>query len=117
MAPTNTPLKITDTEIVNDFLLIKWSTGEESILSLQILRDNCPCATCAGETDVFGNIYKGPPQRKSSLSYQLSKIESVGHYALRFHWSDGHNTGIYTHELIQALAKADTKAGEGPDES
>jgi DUF971 family protein len=27
----------------------------------------------------------------------------VGRYAIRFHWSDGHSTGIYTFEHLREL--------------
>ena len=30
------------------------------IISDKNLRDRCPCANCSGESDVFGNKYKGP---------------------------------------------------------
>ena len=32
----------------------------------------------------------------------LERIEPVGSYALQFHWSDGHSTGIYTWTLLRA---------------
>ena len=41
-------------------LALSWNDKEESYVSFQLLRDNCPCAFCYGEKDVFGNIYKGP---------------------------------------------------------
>ena len=56
-------------EVLNDFLLLRWNDGSENSLPLKPLRDNCPCANCAGETDIFGNIYKGPPQRMKKESY------------------------------------------------
>ena len=59
-------------EIVNDLLLLRWSDNTENILSLKSMRDNCPCANCSGETDVFGNVYKGPPQSMNS-SYKLKE--------------------------------------------
>ncbi len=94
---------ITNYEIVNDFLLVSFDDDTEAIIGLQILRDNCPCALCAGETDVFGNVYKGPPQKTTDSSYQVHSIEAVGYYGLRPRWKDGHNSGIFTAELIQKL--------------
>ena len=44
-------------ETVNDLLLLKWEDGLEAVLELKTLREHCPCAHCAGEKDVFGNIY------------------------------------------------------------
>ena len=65
-------------EILNDLLLLQWDDGSENALPLKPLRDNCPCANCAGETDVFGNIYKGPPQIMNEKSYQVKGFQPVG---------------------------------------
>ena len=54
-------------EIVNDFLVIKWDNGEESYTSFEILRNNCPCAECSGETDALGNLYVGSGNPKSEV--------------------------------------------------
>ena len=87
-------------EIVNDMLLLKWDNDFEHVLLIKSIRDNCPCASCAGEKDVFGNVYKGPPQIKTGDSYILSGIQPVGYYALRPFWADGHSTGIFSFEFL-----------------
>ena len=97
-------LEIAHSELVNDFLLIKWTDETESIISFQTLRDNCPCASCAGETDALGNVYKGPEKLKSDSSYQLTQIEPVGYYGLRPHWGDQHNTGIFSFHVLKSLS-------------
>lgn len=96
-------LSIENYEVVNDFVLLSFSDGVEGMVSLQILRDNCPCAGCAGEKDIFGNVYKGPPQLKTESSYQLSGLQPVGYYGLRPFWKDGHNTGIFTAKLLNSM--------------
>lgn len=95
---------ISDTEIVNDLLLIQWSDNTDSAIPLTLLRDNCPCASCAGEKDALGNIYVGPPQKMTQQSYQLRGLQPVGYYGLRPVWSDGHSTGIYTIDFLKKLA-------------
>ena len=90
-------------EVLNDFLLLRWSDGSENSLPLKPIRDNCPCANCAGETDIFGNIYKGPPQRMKKESYMINGIQPVGYYALRPFWKDGHSDGIYSYEFLNKL--------------
>ncbi|MBJ13269.1 MAG: hypothetical protein CMG62_09405 [Candidatus Marinimicrobia bacterium] len=92
-------------EIVNDMLLLKWNDESEHALLVKSIRDNCPCASCAGEKDVFGNVYKGPPQIKTSDSYVLNGIQPVGYYALRPFWADGHSTGIFSFEFLFHLGK------------
>jgi Uncharacterized protein conserved in bacteria len=95
---------------INEFsdtaLVITWDDGHESIYLYEDLRQSCPCAAC-NQLRKFG---KGrlPFKRRirigdSSVSIQPENIEPVGHYAIRFRWNDGHDTGIYTFELLRKL--------------
>ncbi len=96
-------LQLKNYEIVNDLLLLQWDDKTENVLSLTPIRDNCPCANCAGETDVFGNIYKGAPQTMNENSYVISGIQPVGYYAIRPFWKDGHSDGIFSFEFLKKL--------------
>jgi DUF971 family protein len=98
-------LNLTYHEVVNDLLLLQWSDGSENAILLKGVRDNCPCASCAGETDVFGNVYKGPPQSMKEESYIVTGIQPIGYYAIRPFWKDGHSTGIYTFGLLKKLCE------------
>ena len=98
-------LQLNHHEVLNNLLLIQWNDDSENALPLKGLRDNCPCANCAGETDVFGNIYKGPPQKMREESYLISGIQPVGYYAIRPFWKDGHSTGIYSFEFLKKLCE------------
>jgi len=69
------------------------------------VRDNCPCANCAGETDVFGNIYKGPPQLIKEESYHITGIKPIGHYAIQVFWKDGHHDGIFSYQFLKKLCE------------
>ena len=84
-------------------LAIEWSDGQKTLLPLNLLRSRCPCAGCSGEKDVLGNTYKGPNQKYSPLSFQVSHYELVGLYGVRFFWKDGHHDGIYTFQLLFSL--------------
>ena len=92
-------------EIVNDMLLLKWDNDVEHVLLIKSIRDNCPCASCAGEKDVFGNIYKGPKKQLANLSFIILKINLIGHYAIRVFWKDGHSNGIYTFKKLKSLSE------------
>ena len=81
-------LEIAHSELVNDFLLIKWTDETESIISFQTLRDNCPCASCAGETDALGNVYKGPEKLKSDSKLALNLGGNARDDVIRFTWSE-----------------------------
>ncbi|NOZ74437.1 MAG: DUF971 domain-containing protein [FCB group bacterium] len=103
MKPTDPQL--TAYEVVNDQLLLQWSDGREGFLSLKTLRDACPCAVCVGESDVFGNIYKGAERPKTAASYNLIRLEPTGKYALCPRWGDGHDSGLFTFEYLRKLTE------------
>ena len=65
--------------------------------------DNCPCAFCSGETDVLGNVYKGPKKELQPIAYKATNWEQVGHYAIRIYWGDRHADGLYTYEMLRKL--------------
>jgi len=95
-------LKPEDIIVVGDNVAIKWNDGSESFITTQELREKCPCANCSGESDVFGNIYKGannaPDSRKK---YIIDGYIKIGHYAIRIMWGDGHNAGIYSFTFLK----------------
>ncbi len=35
----------------------------------------------------------------------IERIEPVGHYAVRLHFDDGHNTGLYTWRVLRTLGE------------
>ncbi len=73
----------------NGRVLIKWEDGERRQYPLDALRNACPCAGCRGHSP--GEVE--PPNVRGVV---LLHIAEVGSYAIRFEWSDGHSTGIYT---------------------
>src|SRR5215813_10056580 len=88
-------------------LIIHWSDGERREYSVRELRDACPCATCREK--------RSQPEEPKSLLPVLSlsearplaitKMQPVGNYAYSIEFSDGHNTGIYTLELLRQLGQ------------
>ena len=78
---------------------IRWSDGSESVYLARTLRLKCPCAMCVDENTGL-RILKEPG---IPLDVHPVKIEPVGRYGITIHWSDGHNTGIYTWEHLHAL--------------
>ena len=98
-------IAISDLILLESELAVKWNDKKESYIPLKLLRENCPCAFCSGETDAFGNVYKGPKKKLSATSYQATNMEKVGHYALRIFWGDNHADGLYTYEFIRKLGE------------
>jgi DUF971 family protein len=81
---------------------IKWSDDTETRYSAAQLRRVCPCAGCVNE-------WTGERTLKAdSVSDDLSfgKIALVGRYALTFHFSDGHETGIFSFDYLKRLSSA-----------
>ena len=87
-------------------LAIKWDDGTESFISLEKMRRNCPCASCHGETDVLGNVYKGPNRPLGGNDFKLLRLNNVGGYALNPVWADGHSTGLFSFEFLKQLGES-----------
>jgi len=101
----STEIVIKNFEIVNELLLVSFSDNSEAIVNLKTLRERCPCASCAGETDALGNVYRSTPQKKTTASYQVRQIMTVGYYGLKPIWGDNHNTGIFSANLLEKLSE------------
>lgn len=78
---------------------IVWDDGRTSIVTMQKLRQSCPCASCVHE--LTGE--KILDDSKIPDTIFCAKAEPVGHYALALHFSDGHSTGIYSFKLLYSL--------------
>jgi DUF971 family protein len=88
-------------------LVIEWSDGVTHRLPWKLLRDRCPCATCRVER-------AKPPAAKPLLSVLTPQearplapvsVRPVGNYAYAIGFNDGHNTGIYSLELLRDLGE------------
>ena len=93
-------------DIIGPELAIKWDDGSETFVGLEKMRRFCPCASCNGERDIMGNVYKGPEKPLGPKSFQIVRLNNVGGYAIQPQWADGHNTGLYSYDYIQRIAKA-----------
>lgn len=94
-------------QIEEDRLHIEWSDGQLREYSFHELRNGCPCATCAEKR-------KAPPAPSTSLPVlsaaeaapvRIVRMEAMGNYAYSIHFSDGHDTGIYTLEQLRELGR------------
>jgi DUF971 family protein len=95
-----------DLQQIGQELAIKWEDGTESFIALEKLRRACPCAGCKGESDVMGNLYKGPEQALSRKSFELRGWTMAGNYAVQPVWADGHNTGLFSFDYLKHVADA-----------
>jgi DUF971 family protein len=79
---------------------IEWSDGRETRYSAAKLRRSCPCAGCVNEWTGEKMLDDG----SISDDITFSSISIVGRYALNFHFSDGHDTGIFSFNYLWELA-------------
>lgn len=105
------PIKIL--RLGEDGIKIVWSSGEEHVLSSRVLRENCPSAPARAER---GDTSHDRPLSPSSGSLRiiehtvdeqlaLKQISPVGNYAVRLHWADGHDSGLFTFSLLDELGQ------------
>ncbi len=84
---------------------VTWDDGHDSVISLRVLRDACPCAGCKGETVLFKTYIPPSFNQETPGRYQLKAAVPVGNYALKLTWGDGHETGMYTWEQLRSLCE------------
>lgn len=88
-------------------MTIAWRDGHESHWSFGWLRDACPCAVCHEAREGEGRAPGVPKPKPATLlpMYEApprpQEVEPVGKYAIRFHWNDGHEAGIYSWEYLR----------------
>lgn len=80
-------------------LEVVFDQGEGYALTFEYLRVMSPSAEVRGH---------GPGQevlqvRKEHVA--ITQVEPVGHYAVRLHFDDGHNSGLYSWAFLQDLGR------------
>lgn len=103
MNPYPTRLERTD----DGCLFIEWSDSQRRRYRFQELREACPCATCRekrrGEAEQPQLLPVLSPQETQPLT--IAGMKPIGNYAYGISFSDGHDTGIFTIELLRELGE------------
>jgi len=93
-------LRIQNISQSNDRILnVVWSDGKIQNIDVVDLRRACPCASCVDEWTKEKTL---DPQSISEDTRPI-EIESVGRYAMKASFTDGHKTGIYTFDLLRKM--------------
>ena len=82
-------------------LSMVWDDGHRSRHGYRALRLLCPCALCLDE-------WSGERRLDAATipeDIHPKEVGRVGAYALRFTWSDGHLTGIYTFKFLRQICE------------
>jgi DUF971 family protein len=89
-------------------LLIEWNDGHCSRHAWRHLRLNCPCATCREEREKPPDPFRIlKPSEIPRGPLRPLAVKPVGLYAYAIEWNDGHNTGIFTFDLLRALCQCE----------
>jgi DUF971 family protein len=95
---TPTPANLWPEEIrlskAKDSLFVKFDNGYETTLTAELLRVESPSAEVQGH----GSGQKTTPAGKANVT--ISVIEPVGNYAIRISFSDGHDTGLFSWDIL-----------------
>ncbi len=91
------------------YLSIEWSDGRIDPFAISLLREACPCAPCVvnrreAEKRAAPLLPVLSPSEARPL--KLAAVQPIGNYAYAIHFSDGHNSGIYTLEYLRHLGAA-----------
>lgn len=91
-------------QLIGNEVAIVWEDGAESYFPMEDLRAASPSAQNIGERDILGNQYGGDgPKKFPGVTVKMWEI--VGNYAIRFDFSDGHKTGLYSYDFLRQLAE------------
>ncbi|MES0879040.1 DUF971 domain-containing protein [Roseibium sp. SCP14] len=99
-APWPTELRVSQDKKI---LTIAFNNGERHDLSAEYLR------VCSPSAEVKGH---NPSQKQTvpgKRNVEIMKIEPVGNYAVRIHFDDMHNSGIYSWTYFFELANEPEK--------
>lgn len=75
---------------------IAWTSGREILYDVVALRRACPCAVCVDEGT--GERRLAPDDVDDDV--RPSEVASVGRYAMRIAFDDGHDTGVYSFAML-----------------
>ena len=101
------PAKVRIDKTGGSGMTIEWRDGHTSHWSFRWLREACPCATCHEAREAEGRAPGVPRPKPPSLlpMYEApprpTDVDPVGKYALRFHWNDGHEAGLYSWDYLR----------------
>lgn len=89
------PLSIHAIEQIDNYTFsITWNDQFVSNYNLNLLQQNCPCAQCQVN-----------PKPIIDKDVRATKINGIGRYALKIHYTSGCSLGIYTYALLRTLSK------------
>lgn len=98
----------------DDHVKITWADDSVGYIAWSKLRNSCPCASCNEDRHRITAPLVKSSNKGLSLTVLKEKdipqgapkakaVTPLGNYAYKIVWNDGHDTGIYTFELLHSL--------------
>jgi DUF971 family protein len=88
-------------------LTIDWSDGKRRVYTVRELREACPCATCREKRSQPIDPLALPVLKTvQTKPLSIAAMEPMGNYAYAIQFSDGHDTGIFSFDLLRQLGRA-----------
>jgi DUF971 family protein len=101
MRPSTQAVLPTDVGFEPTHLRVAWPDGRVDQFAARTLRLECPCAACVDE---WTNKRTLQPESVPA-DIKLLEAKPTGNYAVQLHFSDGHQSGIFTWTLLKDLRK------------
>lgn len=102
-APARTPA-LTALKGDAQTLRLTWSDGVTHTLTWQQIRGNCPCAVCRAKKNEPAPMFIIlKPQEVEPV--RGTGMQALGNYAYHIDFSDGHDSGIYSLEVLRELGE------------
>jgi DUF971 family protein len=98
MADVLNQIERTDNSIILSF-------ADEDVFEIpyHILRSRCPCANCRPRwEDPHRRL--GLEEEVKRLRHEMPKAEPVGRYAVRFIWTSGCSSGLWSFDHLTSIA-------------
>jgi DUF971 family protein len=89
-------------------LTVQWADGTADFLSVALLRRMSPSAEARHlREEMARNPLTVLPASAAQSAGPLTIVDAelVGNYALKIHFSDGHDTGLYSWSYLRELAR------------
>jgi DUF971 family protein len=80
-------------------LALEFDDGSRFELPFEYLRVHSPSAEVRGHGSGQEVLQTGKE------NVQVTRVEPIGHYAVRLHFDDGHDTGLYTWKYLYELGR------------
>ena len=94
------PLKIK--REIEGLLSAEWADGFKSVIKIEKLRQECPCADCRDKNEETTKSKFIMPTLTPGKN-ELKSLAPVGNYAINAVWGDSHDSGIYPWEFFRVV--------------